>query len=128
MNARTPQRFLARGEYDQTSYDEAVITRAEKLTDTGAKFDPLEASNFDEALSETLCMLGNGLAAKMVAMLRSGEPVNKLLAEMTDKYWLDKAIDQAKDDMEEDRERAAEDATEDRRDQEREDRNYWLSH
>lgn len=120
MNARTPQRYLANGEYDQGAYDEAIGLRVEKLTDTGAKFDPLEASNFDEALSETLCVMGNSLAAKMVAMLRSGEPVNKLLADMSSTYWHDKAVDQAKDDMEDERERALEDAAESRA--------YWLEH
>lgn len=120
MNARTPARFLANGEYDLSAYDKAIITRVEKLTDTGAKFDPLEASNFDEALSETLCTMGNGLAAKIVAMLRSSEPVNKLLADVSATYWHAKAVDEAKDDMEDERERAAEDAAESR--------HYWLTH
>lgn len=124
MNAFIKPAFLARGDYDQSDYDEAIGLRVGKLTDTDAKFDPLEASNFDEALSETLCKLGNGLSATLVAMLRSGEPVNKLLADMSAKYWHDKAVEEAKDDMEDERERALEDAAEDSADNMR----YWMTH
>ena len=116
-------------EYDPSAYDEQIQTAVEKLMAPGAKCDPLEPSNFDEALSETMAGVGGSKLIYPIAVaLRKGEPVNKMLTDLTEAYWYSQAVDCAKDDLEEARERAAEDRAEDRRDQEREDRAYWLTH
>jgi hypothetical protein len=121
MNAAAPFKFLANGEYDQSAYDEHIVSAAEKLMERGAKCDPLDPENFDEALSEVLAGLpSSGIARTLAVALRDGAPVNKLLIDMADKYWHGRALDQAKDDMQDERERAAEDRAESRK--------YWLTH
>ena len=122
MNARTPSRFLSRGEYDQDARDEAIGLAAEKLVEQGAYCDPLDADNFDEALSETLAAYPakNDLSARLVVALRAGESVNKMLVDMSHEYWHAMALRRAEDQVEAEREesirQASEDRYEDRRD------------
>ena len=124
MNARTPSRFFSRGEYDQDARDEAIALAAEKMMEQGEYCDPLDADNFNEALSETLAAYPakSDLSARLVVAIRAGESVNKMLADMSHEYWHAFALERAEDQVEAERELAIEQASEDRRDYEREER------
>lgn len=104
MNARIPPQYMKHGEYDQSAYDEAINKRVEVLMQKGGACDPLDPTNFDEALSETLAVFpGTGLTRVLAVALREGEPVNKQLTSMANTYWLNLATERAKEEHEEER-------------------------
>lgn len=125
MNALTPLRYLRS---DPDERDAAIERATEALMERGAEYDPLDPANFDEALSETLAAfpVKNDLSRVLAVALREGAPVNKLLTDMSEAYWLKLATSKAEDQVEAARklarEQALESLYEDRRDHEREER------
>lgn len=105
-------------EFDPDARDEAIAQAAAKMMERGAYCDPLDADNFDEALSETLAAypVKNNLSEKLAAALITGESVNRLLLDMSHEYWLALALRKAETEVDAARELAIEQAQEDRPD------------
>lgn len=120
-------------DYKAEARAEAIEARVPKLMAPGAEFDPLEARNFDEAISEELATSQNTLSGNLAAALREGKPANQLLIDASTAYWLKQAEQRAEDDIEIERENALE-ARAEARSEEMHERamsdplRYWLTH
>lgn len=96
----------------EVEHDMAIKEIAEELTKPGEKCDPMEASNFDEALGEVLCDRGYALSESLLGLIKSGDHAGlaKKLTDVSTKYWKKRAEeDFAEDELESRRKEAEED-------------------